>query len=196
MVAIPNYVDGTWSITVGISSFVAQGILGGYVFTAGIFYTLFKEQFSHVNEVVISWMCNLPLTLWFLTGPLGSVLTNKFGCRVCAVIGGLCASVGLALCFLSINFYMVFVFYGILAGVGNGVHYVGFVTVVNKYFRKYRLIANLISSIGVTTGMAVYAALIPHLTEVFGWQGCLLIMGGISFNLCALGCSLYPTELS
>ena len=42
--------------------------------------------------------------------------------------------------------------------------------------------------------MALYAAFVPALTEHFGWKGCLLILGAISFNLCALGCSLYPAE--
>lgn len=32
------------------------------------------------------------------------------------MIGGLCSSIGLTLCFVSSNFYMVFMFYGILAG--------------------------------------------------------------------------------
>ncbi|XP_053375602.1 monocarboxylate transporter 4-like [Mercenaria mercenaria] len=185
--------DGPWSIAVALASFLAQGILGGHVYTTGIFYTIFKQQYPGASEVAISWMCTLPLTLWFIVGPLGSIFTNRYGCRICSVIGGLLASFGLTLCYVSTKFYMVFVFYGLLAGIGNGIHYVGFVTAVNRYFKKYRLIANIISTIGVTFGMAVYAALVPPMTETFGWKGTLLILGGISFNLCALGCALFPT---
>lgn len=79
------------------------------------------------------------------------------------------------------------------AGFGNGIHYVGFVTAVNRYCKKYRLIANIISTIGLTFGMAVYAAIVPPLIETYGWKGTLLILGGLSFKLCALGCILFPT---
>lgn len=87
--------------------------------------------------------------------------------------------------------YVVHIFF---PGIGNGIHFVGFITVVNRYFKRYRLIANIVTSIGVTSGMAIYAALIPGLTATFGWKGTLLILGGVSFNLCALACVLYPTE--
>lgn len=79
------------------------------------------------------------------------------------------------------------------SGLGNGIHYVGFVTAVNRYFHRYRAIANIISTIGLTFGMAVYAAAVPVLISSYGWKGTLLLLGGVSYNLCALACTLFPT---
>lgn len=66
-------------------------------------------------------------------------------------------------------------------------------TAVNRYFKKHRLIANIISTIGLTFGMAIYAAIVPLLNAAFGWNGTLLILGGIASNVCALACILFPT---
>ncbi|KAL4223142.1 hypothetical protein ACF0H5_016614 [Mactra antiquata] len=188
-----NKADEPWSFVVALASFIGQAILGGYVYTNGIFYTIFKREFPDASEVAVSWLCSLPITLWFIMGPLGSMVTNRFGCRLCTVAGGLLCSSSISLCFFSTNFYSLFLFYGLFAGVGNGILYVGLVTAVNRYFRKYRLAANIITPIGLTSGMAVYAAIVPQLSDVYGWRGALLILGGISFNICALGCLLFPT---
>ena len=49
-------------------------------------------------------------------GPIGGMLTNRFGHRLVAVIGGLCATVGLALSAVGSNVYHLIVTFGIMTG--------------------------------------------------------------------------------
>ena len=53
-----------------------QGLLGGYVYTGGIFYHIYKEEFPDVSTVAISWVCALPLTLWFIGSRLPTLPNN------------------------------------------------------------------------------------------------------------------------
>ncbi|XP_052797338.1 monocarboxylate transporter 13-like [Mya arenaria] len=190
------HLDSHWSFAIALASFLAQAILGGHVYTTGIFYTVFREQFPEAREVAVSWLCSMPITLWFVGSPLGSALSNRYGCRTASITGGFLASTGLTLCYFTNNFYLIFLFYGVVAGFGNGIHYVGFVASVSRYFKKFRTVANIITTIGVTFGMALYATLVPMLNDAFSWQGTLLILGGISFNLCSLACILFPIKHS
>ena len=65
-------------------------------------------------------------------------------------------------------------------------------TAVNRYFKRYRLVANVVSTMGLTFGMAIYAVVLPPMISMFGWRGTLLLSGGLSFNLCALAFTLFP----
>lgn len=74
--------------------------------------------------------------------------------------------------------------------------YVGYVTSVSRYFRKYRTLITILTTIGPTFGMAIYSVLIPYLTGKYGWRGCLLLLGGLSFNLCVCACVLFPMKIT
>lgn len=188
-------VDSRWSIAVAVVSLLAQALMGGYVYTGGIYYTILSKEFPDSSPVFVSWLCSLPLTLWFLGSPVGSIITNRYGCRACSLVGGALGGLGLTLCYLATNIYMVFFFYGIISGMGFGIQYVGFVTSVSRYFNKYRNVVTILAGIGPTCGMAVYSFFVPYLTSIYQWRGSLFILGAISFNICACACALYPINI-
>ena len=56
------------------------------------------------------------LTSYTITGPISSMLTNKFGCRPVIMLGGLMSGVGLTVCYFTPNLYYLFFTFGLLAG--------------------------------------------------------------------------------
>ena len=64
-------------------------------------------------------VCFIFLTMFIsrtVTGPISSMLTNKFGCRPVIMLGGLMSGVGLAVCYFTPNLYYLFFTFGLLAG--------------------------------------------------------------------------------
>ena len=95
----------------------------------------------------------------------------------------------------SVNVCSSFLFLGIFIGFGNGIQYVGFVTSVGRYFKKYRSIVTILTTLGPTVGMAVFSFLIPYLNNIYRWRGCLLIIGGITLNVCPCALALFPKQV-
>ena len=59
--------DGLQAIVVLIGALFSQFILGGVTLSSGIFYVMFKKALNS-SLVVTSWLCSLPMTLWFTAG--------------------------------------------------------------------------------------------------------------------------------
>ncbi|XP_045173033.2 monocarboxylate transporter 9-like isoform X2 [Mercenaria mercenaria] len=63
---------------------------------------------------------------------------------------------------------------------------------LNVYFDKYKTVATGISSVGHNLGIIIYAELIVLLDDSYGWRGMFLILGAITFNLCACASVMFP----
>ncbi|XP_045173037.2 monocarboxylate transporter 13-like [Mercenaria mercenaria] len=185
--------DGGWSWFVLFSVMCSQTILGGICFSSGLFYVIFKDAFNS-EPVEISWLCSLPMTFWYTACPFGSFLTNKYGCRKCAFIGGVVTTAGLTLGYFASSTVYLFVSHGFLTGFGLGINYTACMTVMNKYFDRYKTIATGIASIGHNIGLILNAKGINYLQESYGWRGMTLVQGAIAFNLCACACAMFPLK--
>jgi MCP family monocarboxylic acid transporter-like MFS transporter 14 len=86
-----------------------------------------------------------------------SAVANKFGFRVVAIFGSVIASLAILaswyLCRGEPNMLALFVFYGVIGGVGFGMIYVPAVIAVGFYFEKKRALATGIAICG--SGMRV-----------------------------------------
>lgn len=51
-----------------------------------------------------------------VSGPVGSVLVKKFGCRIAQIIGGACLLLGIGLSALSMQSWHALILYGVLSG--------------------------------------------------------------------------------
>ncbi|XP_052800005.1 monocarboxylate transporter 13-like isoform X2 [Mya arenaria] len=108
--------DGGWAWVVLAAVLCSQILLGGICFSAGIFYFIFEREFDS-NPVELSWLCSLPTTMWLISTPVGSLLVNKFGYRICAFSGGLVSALGMTLSCFAPAKYFLFFSHGIVTGV-------------------------------------------------------------------------------
>lgn len=65
---------------------------------------------------------------------------------------------------------------------------------VSHYFAHWRPIAYAIASSGECVFAIVFGPLFQWLIETYGWQGALLIIGGLQLNLCVCGALMRPLE--
>ncbi|XP_045174009.2 monocarboxylate transporter 13-like [Mercenaria mercenaria] len=186
--------DSTWSWLVLFCVLCCQIVLGGICLSGGLFFIIFTNAFS-VNPVENSWLCSLPITMWFISSPVGSLLTNKYGYRVCSFVGGVLAAGGLLLSYFATNSTFLFLSHGFLTGFGLGINFTGCMSALNIYFDTYKVVATGISSVGHNIGLIIFADLIVSLEDSFGWRGMFLILSGMAFNLCACAVVMFPIKL-
>ena len=81
----------------------------------------------------------------------------------------------------------------VLPGTGLGLAYLACVTVAADYFDRWRGVAIGIVTSGAGLGTFIYPFLIDAMTEIYGWRGSLMILSGLSLNLCVCGALQFPT---
>ncbi|XP_045174007.2 monocarboxylate transporter 13-like [Mercenaria mercenaria] len=186
--------DSTWSWLVLFCVLCCQIVLGGICLSGGLFFVIFTDAFD-VSPAEAAWLCSFPITMWFISSPIGSFLTNQYGFRLCSFVGGILAASGLSVSYFATSATFLFLSYGFLTGLGLGINYNGCMSAINVYFDTYKTLAAGISSVGHNLGLIIFADIIVSLEESFGWRGMLLILGGIAFNLCACALVMLPMEV-
>ncbi|WAR03830.1 MT12B-like protein, partial [Mya arenaria] len=166
--------DSGWSWVVLTCVLLSQVAMGGICLTGGVMYVIIERQFGE-NPVGNFWLCAMPFTMWFLSPPLGSFLTNRYGYRVCGLVGTCAASLGLMLSFFVKHRDPLFATYGFLTGFGLGIHYTSGYAALNDYFDKYKVLATGIASIGNNVGLVAFSKLISALIaavtfEIVGFE--------------------------
>ena len=84
-----------------------------------------------------------------------SALTNiicRYGCRNVTVVGSVMASAGFLAAAFSNNIYLLYLFFGVLAGCGLSLCYVASIIIVAYYFDRRRSFATGISVCGSGVG--------------------------------------------
>ena len=139
--------------------------------------------------------CAWPIISYSLiSGPFVSSLANRFGFRAVACVGAILAGISLAVASLANSVVFLYVFVGVLGGIGFGLIYVPAVVAVGFYFAKRRALATGIAVCGSGIGTFVMAPLITWLLEMYGWRGTLLILAGLVMNCAIFGALFRPLE--
>ena len=104
-----------------------------------------------------------------------SSFATRFGFRTVACAGSVVAGLGFAVATLAMSVEFLYVFIGVLGGIGMGLVYVPAVIAVGFYFEKRRALATGIAVCGSGIGTFVLAPFTTWLLGYYGWRGTLLI---------------------
>lgn len=190
-VSYPPPPDGGWGWVVVCASFVVHLIADGCAFSFGILFVELKDYFGE-SKGSTAFVGSLFVAMPLLAGPVGGAVTNRYGCRIATIVGGLIAGTGCVLSYFAPNLPVLCLTFGVIAGFGLSMVYVAGVVVVAFYFEKRRAFATGIAVAGSGIGTFLFAPLMEKLIETFAWRGTLLIMGGIMYNIVICGALFRP----
>ena len=122
----------------------------------------------------------------FALGPLTSALVNRLGCRLTAIIGGLCCVSGLLLSSVASSVYIMYVTYSVLFGFGGSCLYLSSYVITSQYFVKNRSIATGITASGSGIGVLSVAPMLQALLDSFDWRKTYRITAGIISVVCVV----------
>ena len=185
--------DGGWGWVIVFASFMINMIADGITFSFGIFNVEFLKYFGD-SKGKTAWIGSIFMASPLLSGPIASYLTDRYGCRKVTIVGSITAAIGFLLSAVSNSMEMLFVTFGVIAGVGLSLCYVAAVVIVAYYFDKRRSFATGISVCGSGIGTFIFPPIIQYLITEYGWRGCTILLAGIFLNMCVCGMLMKDLE--
>ena len=141
---------------------------------------------------IAAWVGSVGIALIFVLGPLTSMLVNRLGCRLTAILGGLLGSIGLLLSSFASSIYVIYGTYSVLFGFGGSCIFVSSYVVTSQYFERNRSIATGILASGTGLGVLGMAPVLQGLLDSFDWRKTYRLTAAIYSAVCVLGLTFSP----
>ena len=182
--------DVHYGWTIALVTFLTMLTTAGAVGLPGAFIIPLSKEFGW-DTAQISGPLAVRLILFGLMAPFAAALIERFGVRnvVVSAIGLIVAGLALALTMSSI--WQLFLYWGIIIGVGTGMTALVFAAIVsNRWFNERRgLVLGMLTAAN-STGQLVFLPLATWLIDRFGWRyalapsiGALILAGLLVFLL-------------
>uniref|UniRef100_A0AAY5EVV3 Major facilitator superfamily (MFS) profile domain-containing protein n=1 Tax=Electrophorus electricus TaxID=8005 RepID=A0AAY5EVV3_ELEEL len=180
-----------WGWVIVLACFLAQLLAFGSPQSVGVLYPEWLSTYQE-GKSMTAWVGSIVSGVALITSPLCSVCVDSFGARPVTIFSGVMVAGGLMLSAFAPNVSFLIFSYGIVGGMGCGLVYAATLTITCQYFDKRRGLALGIVTTGTSAGGFLYATLQNELIELFGLDGCLLIIGAASLNLMACAGPMRP----
>ena len=176
-----------WSPVVGG---ILMNLALGSLYAWSVFVPPLEKEFGW-NRAQTSWVYTIAIVCFALTFVVAGRLQDVRGPRLCAFLGGLFVSGGFVLASFTSSLTMLYVFYGVIVGIGNGFGYATPTPVASKWFPDRRgLVVGLMVG-GYGGGSAIFGTLASgYLVPEFGWRATFQILGSVFFVMTMIGTAL------
>ncbi|XP_055754474.1 monocarboxylate transporter 4-like isoform X3 [Salvelinus fontinalis] len=183
--------DGGWGWAVLSGCFVITGFSYAFPKAVSVFFKELIREFD-VGYSDTAWISSILLAMLYGTGPLCSVLVNRYGCRPVMMVGGLFASLGMILSSFSTSIIHIYLSTGVITGLGLALNFQPSLIMLNRYFSEKRPLANGLAAAGSPVALCCLSPLGQLLQYQYGWRGGFLILGGLLLNCCACAALMRP----
>ncbi|XP_061077732.1 monocarboxylate transporter 3 [Conger conger] len=183
--------DGGWGWIVLLSCFMVVGFSYAFPKAVSVYFKELMRDFG-VGYSDTAWISSIMLAMIYGSGPLSSIMVNKFGCRLVMLIGGLLASGGMIAASFATNIIQLYVTAGVLTGMGLALNFQPSLIMLGRYFDRRRPLANGLAAAGSPVFLSILSPLGQLLLDHYGWRGGFLITGGLLLNCCTCGAVMRP----
>ncbi|XP_029019909.1 monocarboxylate transporter 13 [Betta splendens] len=185
--------DGGYGWVVVASAFFIMGLTAAVLKNFGLFFLDIQSHFGVLSSTA-SWVTSTTIATFHLGAPLASALTLRFSQRAVIVAGGLLSASGMLLASLDLGLPCLYLTMGVLQGTGISLAWIPASSMVSHYFAHWRPMAYAVASCGECVFAVAFSPFFQWLIERYGWQGALLVIGGLQLNLCVCGALMRPLE--
>lgn len=161
----------------------------GAVYAWSLFNQPLMDQFGWVREDVVVTF-SITISVFAFVTIFAGKLQDQIGPRWVATIGGLLLGIGLMLASQATTLFQLYLFYGVIGGIGIGMTYVCPLSACVKWFPDKRGFISGIAVAGFGLGGLIYKPVIGYLIELLGVSSSFLYIGIIYMVLVIAGAQL------
>ena len=158
------------------ASFIIQAVCIGPLFTYGVFFKHFQAELGW-SRAIISGASSLAFFIMGAGGILAGRLNDRIGPKVIMVVSGI--SLGLGYLFMSRMqaAWQLYLFYGLMVGIGFSTHDVITLSTVARWFIKRRGMMSGIVKVGTGAGQLIVPLIAAGLIAAYGWRHAYVAIG-------------------
>ena len=158
------------------ASFIIQAVCIGPLFTYGVFFKQFQVELGW-SRAIIWGGSSLAFFIMGAAGILAGRLNDRIGPKMIMVASGM--SLGLGYLFMSFMQapWQLYLFYGIMVGIGFSTHDVITLSTVARWFIRRRGMMSGIVKVGTGAGQLIVPLIAAALIAAYGWRHAYMIIG-------------------
>jgi OFA family oxalate/formate antiporter-like MFS transporter len=162
----------------------------GSLYAWSVFVLPLEQEFGWTRADT-SWVYTIAVVCFALTFVGAGRLQDLKGPRLCAYLGGILVSAGFLLASFTTSLLTLYLFFGVIVGVGNGFGYSTPMPVGSKWFPDKRgLVVGLMVG-GYGGGQAIFGTLASsYLIPTVGWRTTFQILAGLFLVMTMIGTAL------
>ena len=142
----------------------------------GVFFKPMEAEFGW-TRALISGTVTLSLIVQGLWGIYMGRINDRFGSRRVITLSTLLLALGLLLIATTCFSWQLYLFYGVLIGLGMGGFFVALMSTISRWFIKRRGLMTGIVMAGIGVGTLAIAPLSTWLISLYGWRTANVIIG-------------------
>ncbi len=158
-----------YGYTIIAASFFIQAVVWGISNSFGVFFDSFINEFGW-SRATISGAASVAFIVHGLSSMLMGNLNDRFGPRLLMSACGIFLGVGFWLMAAVNSTWQLYLFYGLVAGIGLGGIDVIPLSTVARWFKKKRGLMTGIIKVGTGVGMFIMPFFITWLVKGYGWR--------------------------
>jgi MFS family permease len=163
-------------VMVGVT-FVIMILSWGLYIVFGVFFDQLLEEFRW-SRAALSGAYSLSSIVSGVLSIVMGGLTDRLGPRPVVAFCGFCLGLGYLLMSQVHTLWQLYLFYGVIIGVGMGGLWVPLLSPIARWFTGRRSLMSGIVVSGLTVGQLIAPLVISRLIAAYGWRTSYIILGG------------------
>lgn len=161
----------------------------GAVYSWSLYNQPLADMYGWSKDAIVM-AYSIAIFIFAATTIISGRLYERLGPKVVAAIGGILYGIGMILTAFASQLWMLYLTYGVIAGMGVGFAYVSPVTTCIKWFPKHRGFITGIAVGAFGSGSMIFKSLIESFLSSFGVQQTFIYLGIIFMALVLVGATL------
>jgi MFS family permease len=163
-------------------AFLANLIAFGLVYSFSVFFKPLSSDFGWSRAMTVGAFSAYAIT-HDVFAPFTGWLTDRFGPRVVATIGGLCLAGSMILMSHITTIWELYLYYAFLFGLGVAAVYAPMMATVSRWFTLKRGLAIGLTAAGLGAGSLGLSPLVAWLISSYGWRTAYVFVGAMAFTV-------------
>ena len=165
-----------YGYTIVAASFCMQGVSVGAMVSYGVFFSYLQQDFGW-SRAFISGASSVVMIMMGALGILFGRMNDRLGPQRILLASGICLAGGYVLMSSLQAGWQLYVFYGLMVGIGLSTHDIVTLSTVARWFRSRRGLMTGVVKAGTGTGQFIIPIVASSLIALAGWRNAYVAIG-------------------